>query len=150
MYSYSAFSNVLVLLLSYHQYTRTHENVLGPRSTFYPSDRVQSVHLQGATSTTRPFAHGVPQGFVLGSQVFSIYAVPVAKIIRKNNLMSHFYEDDIQTYTPVTSFRADLAAALACFDMCIEEIKAWISSNFWKLNDEKTEFAIFGSASLRK
>ena len=28
MYSYSAFSNVLVYVLSYHQYTRIHENVL--------------------------------------------------------------------------------------------------------------------------
>ena len=150
MYSYSAFSNVLVLVLSYHQYIRTHVNVHEPRSTFYPSDRVQSVHLQGTTSPTRPFAYGVPQGSVLGPQVFSIYAVPVAKIICMNNLMSHFYEDNIQTYTPVTSLRADLAAAVVCFDMCIEEIKAWMSSNFWKHNDEKTELTIFGSASLRK
>ena len=30
MYSYSAFSNVIILV--HHQCTRTHENVLGPRS----------------------------------------------------------------------------------------------------------------------
>ena len=56
----------------------------------YLSDRVQSVQICDATSPARHLGYGVPQGSVLGPQLFSIYAAPVAKIIRKNNLMSHF------------------------------------------------------------
>ena len=51
----------------------------------YLSDRVQSVQICGATSPARHLAHGVPQGSVLGPQLFSIYAAPVVKILRKNN-----------------------------------------------------------------
>ena len=30
-------------------------------------------------------------------------------------------------------------------EACIAEIKSWMGSNFLKLNDEKTEFILFGS-----
>ena len=58
------------------------------------SDRDQTVHICGATSTARLLAHGVSRDSMFGPQLFSIYAAPVAKIICKNNLMSHFYADD--------------------------------------------------------
>ena len=54
----------------------------------YLTDRVQSVHICGATSPARHLACEVPQGSVICPQLFSIYAAPIAKIVRKNNLMS--------------------------------------------------------------
>ena len=57
----------------------------------YLSDIVQSVHISGCTSPTCHLACGVPQGSALGPQLFSIYAAPLSKIIRNNNLISHFY-----------------------------------------------------------
>ena len=30
-------------------------------------------------------------------------------------------------------------------EACIEEIRLWMTQNFLKVNDEKTEFVIFGS-----
>ena len=56
----------------------------------YMSDRIQAVHINGSTSPARPLTCGVPQGSVLGPQLFSFYAAPVSKIIRNNNLLSHF------------------------------------------------------------
>ena len=44
----------------------------------YLSDRVQSVHICGATSPAHHLPYEVQQGTVLGPQLFSIYAAPVA------------------------------------------------------------------------
>ena len=40
----------------------------------------------------------------------------------------------------------DIAAAVECIEGCVAETRAWTSSNFLKLNDDKTEVIIFGSA----
>ena len=40
----------------------------------------------------------------------------------------------------------DVAAAVECIEGCVPEIRAWMSSNFLKLNNDKTEVIIFGSA----
>ena len=40
----------------------------------YLSDRVQPVHICGATSPARHLAYGIPRGSVLGPQLFSVYA----------------------------------------------------------------------------
>ena len=78
----------------------------------YMSDRVQAVHINGSTSPARPLTCGVPQGSELGPQLFSIYAAPVSKIIRNNNLLSHFYADDTQIYITVKPIRWTLSRLL--------------------------------------
>ena len=116
----------------------------------YLTDRVQSVHICGATSPARHLACEVPQGSVICPQLFSIYAAPIAKIIRKNNLISHFYTDDTQIYTQVKHLQKDIAAAVVGVEECVAEISMWTSSNFLKLNDSKTEVIVFGSAQQLK
>ena len=64
----------------------------------YSSDIIQYVHINGCTSPACAVTCGVPQGSVLGPQLFPIYAAPLSKIIRNNNLMSHSYADDTQIY----------------------------------------------------
>ena len=114
------------------------------------SDRVQAVHINGSTSPARPLTYGVPQGSVLGPQLFSIYAAPVSKIIRNNNLLSHFYADDTQIYLTVKPHQEDIDAAVETIEQCVTEIRSWMKKNSLKLNDSKTELIVYGSAQRLK
>ena len=112
----------------------------------YLSDRVQAAHINGSTSPARLLTCGVPQGSVLGPQLFSIYAAPLSKIIRNNNLMSHFYADDTQIYITVKPHQEDIDAAVESIEQCVTEIRIWMKTNSLKLNVSKTEVIVYGSA----
>ena len=114
------------------------------------SDRVQSVHINDCTSPACPLTCGVPQGSVLGPQLFSIYAAPLSKIIRNNNLMSHLYADDTQIYITVKPRQDDIDAAAERIERSVTEIRIWMKTNSLKLIDLKTEVIIFGSAEQLK
>ena len=116
----------------------------------YLSDRVQAVHINGSTSPARPLTCVVPQGSVLGRQLFSSYAAPVSKIIRNNKLLSHFYADDTQIDITVKPHQEDIDAAVETIEQCVAEIRSWMKINSLKLNDSKTEVIVYGSAQQLK
>ena len=115
----------------------------------YLSDRTMSVKIQDHYSTVCRSQYGVPQGSVLGPLLFTIYILPIGDIIRKHSLNFHLYADDNQIYI---SFKTtDLSLNLTLLERCINDIRSWMSYNYLKLNDEKTEFLILGSRQqLRK
>ena len=95
--------------------------------TSYLENRTQSVMVSGFKSESAPLTCGVPQGSVLGPDLFTDYSSPVASLIRSFNVSVHCYADDTQLYCPFTPG--------------IDESEV----------DSKTEFIIFGtSASLEK
>ena len=110
----------------------------------YLSNRPEYVRVGNSSSTPVVHDYAVPQGSVLGPQWFTVYTYPISMIIQKHNLQYHIYADDTQLYM---SFKPIHGAdqTIARIESCVSEIREWMSENFLKLNDEKTEFILIGS-----
>ena len=80
------------------------------------------------------------------AMVSSLYTCPLGQICANPY---HLYADDQQIYlsfkpgpTGVQSAQDDCILQI---ERCIKEIKNWIAMNMLKINDDKTEFIIFGT-----
>ena len=104
------------------------------------------VSVSGSLSDSVTLQFGVPQGSVLGPLLFTCYSNPIGNIVRSHHLKYHIYADDCQIYD---SFDPRVPNAmentLAKISDCIAEIRRWLSVNYLKLNDSKSEFFITGS-----
>jgi hypothetical protein len=109
----------------------------------YLSGRKQFVTINGSRSQEHSKDCDVPQGSVLGPNLYEAYtAAPVGDIFRKHGIDFGIYADDTQAYLPFTP--NDIETALARLESCLEEVRHWMAHNWLKLNDSKTEFIIFG------
>ena len=64
-------------------------------------------------------------------------------IFRRHEVMFHIYADDTQVYLPFLPEDEDWA--LTKLETCLTEVHQWMATNWFQLNDSKTEFIIFGS-----
>ena len=67
--------------------------------------------------------------------------------MREHGIIFHGYADDTQLYI---RFRPGLADAIRRLEMCIQEIRMWMTANKLKLNDGKTDFIVIISAYYRQ
>ena len=109
----------------------------------YLSGRTQHVGVNESSSDPISLSVGVRQGSVLGPQLFSIYLLPLGKILRRHGVKFHIYADDTRLYVEfdlqdVSSF----LKALLALEECIKEIRAWMVRNRLMFNDGKSEFQI--------
>ena len=65
-------------------------------------------------------------------------------ILRKHSISFHCYADDTQIYVPLTKSDSSVKPLLDCLD----DIKAWMSLNFFNFNEKKTEVMVFGGTSM--
>ena len=112
----------------------------------YLSDRSQFVNTNDTSSLHEKVRYGVPQGSVLGPILFTLYMLPLGKIIRKHSIHFHCYADDTQLYL---SMKPDELDQLAKFQACLKDIKSWMTSNYLLLNSDKTELIVLGPKHLR-
>ena len=54
-------------------------------------------------------------------------------------------DNDTQLYITFKSSQEPADSCITTLEKCIQEIRSWMRQNFLKLNDEKTEFLLFGS-----
>jgi len=112
----------------------------------YLKDRDFFVSVGNFTSEMTKITCGVPQGSILGPLLFNIYMLPLAQLIKNNNISYHNYADDTQLYITMSPGDYEPIQALR---KCLEEINAWMCHNFLQLNKNKTEVIIFGPIEER-
>lgn len=99
-------------------------------------------------SDSAPLSCGVPQGSVLGPLLFSMYMLPLGKIIASfGEILYHCYADDIQLYL---SFSPDRLDKLSLLHNCLASINNWMADNSLQLNPDKTEVLIFAPDKIRQ
>ncbi len=109
----------------------------------YLTERTTSVCVDGVSSEKFELRYGLPQGSIMGPQQFLLYTTPIGKILRKYDVRFHFYADDIQLYTMFDPRdHASIMCALSHISLCIDEVRLWMTTNFLKFNEDKTEFFI--------
>ena len=116
----------------------------------YLSDREQSIKIANTLSTSRNLPYGVPQGSVLGPQLFSLYTLPLHHVIEPSGMQFHMYADDTQLYIafnpkdPVSSHNI-----IETINSCTNNISTWMKSHFLKLNSDKTELLVMTKPNLK-
>ena len=113
----------------------------------YLTGRSYFVNLDDFESDKHDICSGIPQGSILGPLLFSLYILPLGELIAEHGVNFHFYADDTQLYLSVAP---DDPCALDPLLACVSSIKCWMSENFLKLNEDKTEVLIIGSSEQRE
>ena len=108
----------------------------------YLADRKQNVLINGHRSAQSSLAQGVPQGSVLGPILFTVYMLPLGKIMRHHELDYHFYADDSQLYLVFQPVQESADTAIDKMMNCISDVRSWMGANKLMLNDQKSEYMI--------
>ena len=87
---------------------------------------------------------GVPQGFVIGPNLFSIYITQISNVASAFEVNIHQYSDDTQLYVAVDQSDDNLSIdALKKFSAAVND---WMLHNGLALDPDKSEAIMFGTA----
>ena len=108
----------------------------------YLEGRTFSVKINNCHGNRITLLFGVPQGSILGPLLFILYCKDIESIALKYGIQVQIYADNTELYIELKT-DADVVEIKSIVESCLNEIKAWMSTNFLKLNESKTELIIF-------
>ena len=111
----------------------------------YLADRTFSVKIRKTKSSIQIIFYGVPQGSILGPILFILYTKELSDIVNKHKMQLQLYADDSTVYLKLNPANTtEINLVISTIQNCISEIKKWMTANYMKLNDDKTQLIIFG------
>ena len=89
----------------------------------------------------------MPQGSVLGPLLFTLFTTPLSDIISRFGLRFLQYADDTQIYIAVRHDDITIASMTSNLTACATAVHDWLHNNRLALNPDKSEAAMYGTAS---
>ena len=88
----------------------------------YLSNRSNRTYINGFFSSSQQQKFGIPQGSIIGPQLFTYYIRHIGHILSQHSIKYHIYADDIQMYTIFDPTKPGEAACsyfrlFKCFDL---------------------------------
>ncbi|MEM7226837.1 MAG: reverse transcriptase domain-containing protein [Pseudomonadota bacterium] len=80
--------------------------------------------------------------------LYTMYTMPLGKLISSFDMQYHMYADDTQLYTSCTP--SNHSDTIEIITDCCSSIKSWMQQHKLKLNDDKTEILTCGTESKLK
>ena len=111
----------------------------------YLSNRTFQVQQPNDVSETTNIKYGVPQGSVPGPILYRIYIIPLLILLTRLGIKYHIYADDTQIY--ISCLSGNFILTIETIKLIYLHISNWVSDNFLKLNDSKSQVIIIGTPS---
>ena len=106
----------------------------------YLTDRTHYVSLSNHCSAFAHVRSGVPQGSVLVPMVYTMYIMALSAINDSLSIIHHSFADDLQLQMSAPPDK--ISELLHSMQSCIGDVKAWVTANMLKLNDNKTQLML--------
>ena len=92
--------------------------------TSYLTNRTQTVRIGSVTSEPSICLSGVPQGFVFGPILFSLFISPIGRIVSDFGISHQQYADDAQLYISLKS--ATAGTSISNLETCLSTLHSWL------------------------